>query len=350
MKVNDKSSMTASISKLHISSEGRRDRKSILKLAPLEKQGGIALIQILIIVAILTTVALYISKSAKQQVQMAQWAVDRTYAAVSAHSAQADVMFEMLTSTWGANTIASMATSEEVGTEFDFSHVLNSGVNSAVGSEISEDNKQQSNYNQSLSAQNPSAQNETFTNINNQQQAVIAVPWNLYNQAFMLNSKVSVQLQDQAGLINLHHPAVGIVAARLRYQGVSSDEALRAQATLLDWQDGDSIRRNYGAESDKNTRNHVMPDKREWLLQKTITAEQLQLITDDFTLYGAGHLNLLTSPKSILASLSNDAVADEIVKRREQYAQQMHLGIDPLTGQFQSNDNNSDVNMETTMG
>ena len=71
----------------------------------------------------------------------------------------------------------------------------------------------------------------------------------------------------------------------------------------------------WGAESN-NSRNGLMPDVREWLMQQTLTAEQLKQVSGDFSLYGSSHLNLMTSSKNLLTALTGEAVANELVNLR----------------------------------
>ena len=61
------------------------------------KQNGIALIQILIITAILSVMAMHFTTTARDQVQMAQWANDKSQAQIQLQSAQAQLLFEFLT-------------------------------------------------------------------------------------------------------------------------------------------------------------------------------------------------------------------------------------------------------------
>ncbi|MFT5755301.1 MAG: general secretion pathway protein K [Alteromonadaceae bacterium] len=265
------------------------------------KQHGIALIQILIIVAILSTVALYVSKSAKQQVQMAQWAVDRTQANVNLHSAQVDVLFEILTNTWQQNTIASnWHEQQQIQTE-----------------NLSQRQKQKNNTfsnikdNAANRSKNAKLELDSNTQLN-------SLPWNLYGQAFTLTQGVHVKIQDQAGLINLHYPAENTIVQILMYAGLTNTEALSAEAILLDWQDGDNIARDYGDESTNNIRNNLLADKREWSLHKNISGVLLNAISNNFTLYGSGYLNLMTSPKSLIASLSNDNIAEQIINQQSE--------------------------------
>ena len=57
------------------------------------KQQGIALIQILLLTAILSILALYLTKTAQEQVTMAQWSNDKAQALVELHSVESQLMF-----------------------------------------------------------------------------------------------------------------------------------------------------------------------------------------------------------------------------------------------------------------
>lgn len=61
------------------------------------KQSGIALIQVLLIVAILSVLALYLTKTAQDQVKVAQWFDDKNTALVQLHSAESELLFTLLT-------------------------------------------------------------------------------------------------------------------------------------------------------------------------------------------------------------------------------------------------------------
>ncbi|XQW85903.1 hypothetical protein ACOYR1_03940 [Thalassotalea piscium] len=63
------------------------------------KQRGIALIQVLLIVAILSILALYLTKTARDQVKIAQWFDDKSTALVNLHSAESELLFSLLTET-----------------------------------------------------------------------------------------------------------------------------------------------------------------------------------------------------------------------------------------------------------
>ncbi|GAA5142096.1 hypothetical protein [Thalassotalea piscium] len=62
-------------------------------------QRGIALIQVLLIVAILSVLALYLTNTARDQVKIAQWFDDKNTALVELQSAESTLLFNLLTQT-----------------------------------------------------------------------------------------------------------------------------------------------------------------------------------------------------------------------------------------------------------
>ncbi|WP_394200803.1 general secretion pathway protein GspK [Shewanella waksmanii] len=64
---------------------------------PIRKQTGIALLQVLLISAIISVLALYFTITARQQVSVAQAANDRVLAGLLIRSAESKVLFELLT-------------------------------------------------------------------------------------------------------------------------------------------------------------------------------------------------------------------------------------------------------------
>ncbi|TMP45685.1 hypothetical protein CWB96_10905 [Pseudoalteromonas citrea] len=217
------------------------------------RQQGIALIQVLIITAILTVIALFISQTAKQQVQIAHLAMDKSYSEVLLHSSQNSVLFSLLTSPWQQG-------------KFD-EEQLKQGVN-------------------------------------------------LYNKPFAVGDFVKVKLQDQAGLINLYYSKPGVIEKRLKVEGVSDVDAKRISSSLFDWIDRDQYSRPYGSESGSYIRNGIMPDKREWMLVESMTQDLFDNISEDFSIFGASHMNLMTSSKMVIMALSNESVAEQVVQLR----------------------------------
>ena len=63
----------------------------------MKKNNGIALIQVLLITAIITVFALYLTQTSREQVQIAMWSQNKTQAYVNTHSAYSNVLFKLFT-------------------------------------------------------------------------------------------------------------------------------------------------------------------------------------------------------------------------------------------------------------
>jgi len=61
-----------------------------------KNQQGIALIQVLLISAVLSVLALYLTSTAKDQVKVAQWSIDKAQALVNINSGEAQLLFSLL--------------------------------------------------------------------------------------------------------------------------------------------------------------------------------------------------------------------------------------------------------------
>ena len=221
---------------------------------------GIALIQILIITAILATIALYMTQSARQQVNMASWANDKALATLQAHSAEAEVTFALLTSPLAQQSKA------------------------YVGSE-----------------QPP--------------EPTLQESWNFYRQPFAIGAQTQINLQDQAGLLNVHAPNIERFRRSLLMAGIDERSVGGIFTRLLDWQDIDTISRPSGRESGVR-RDGPMPDVREWLLQNTLEVQQFEQLAPLFTVYRSQIFNPFNSPRPLVEALAGLNAANEVFRLR----------------------------------
>ncbi len=222
------------------------------------KQQGIALIQILLITAILTVFALYLTQTARQQIQMATWAQDKAEAEVAVHSAEAELIFTLLTE-------------------------------------------------------------EKFTIKDAADMNSIKKKWNFHGQAFKLNSVVDIEIQDQAGLIGLHYLHLGHFRKLLTGNGVSSQRALQIGDQLYDWQDADSIPRAYGNEQQSEIRlfrNGKIPDITELEYIFEISDTEKDLIYNNTGIFYSGDVNPLTASYELISALSDQTTAQEVIALR----------------------------------
>lgn len=242
----------------------------------IQNQRGIALIQILLITAILTVFALYLTRTARQQVKMASWSQDRARAEVELYSAEAELMFSLLT-----------------------------------------ENK--------------------FYLPSDAEQSPIIQKWNFHGQHFNINPKVDVSIQDQAGLINLHYLHLGNFRKLLISNGVSLERALQIGDRLYDWQDTDSIARDHGFDKKDGFRNGKIPDITE--IERIFELSELEkkLIFDNTGIFYVGDLNPLTASKELISALSNKVVAQQVQEQRQNSRLTVNQ-FKSITGIIETND------------
>lgn len=237
------------------------------------KHQGIALIQVLLITAVLTVFALYFTKTARNQVEMAQWSIDRAKADVVIHSAFAELTFALFTNE----------------------------------KEIIE-------------------QSESGT--------VITTKWNFFNKPFQINQNVTAKIQDQSALLNLHSLDKGLFVQFLTANSVELSRAEQIADHLLDWQDTDNIPRSLGAEQQQGRifRNGYIPDKTDIEHAIKLTNKEKQLIYNNTTIYINGTLNPLTASKELIATFSDEFSAELFTTEREQNPNLNSIKFKQLTG------------------
>ncbi|GHF80863.1 type II secretion system protein GspK [Thalassotalea marina] len=227
-----------------------------MKLYKLEK--GIALIQVLVIVGILSTLALYLSTTARSQIHISQWASDRTDALIHLHSAESELLFNLLTK------------------------------------------KKEKNFSE---------------------ENLIVRDWNFHAEPFRIGDNVQVKMQDQSALINAHFPNIELMNKLLTFHGASPSEAQQIVSTLLDWQDLDNIPRPNGREASNENlaiRNGALPDLSDIYLLPQVKPEYQELLVRNSTLLGRGIFNPMNSPQELLYALAPKSVVQQIVQLRKE--------------------------------
>lgn len=237
------------------------------------KHQGIALIQVLLITAILTVFALYFTKTARNQVEMAQWANDRAAAEVALHSAANELIFTLFTN--------------------------------------------QKEY--IASAQSGTA---------------ITEKWNFFNKPFAVNNNVTAEIQDQSAFLSLHFLDKNRFVKFLSSNGIEFTRAEQIADHLLDWQDIDNIPRPLGAEQQGDTpfRNGYIPDITDIENVIELTDEEKQLIYNNTTIYFNGALNPLTASKELLSTFSDEFSAQLFTSQRQQDENLTSIDYKQLTG------------------
>lgn len=224
-------------------------------------QSGIALIQVLLLTAILTVLALYITATAKSQVEQAQWINDKSIAQVEMHSAESLLLFELLTQ---------------------------------KKKRIQESN-----------------------DFDSQNRIDIKAEWNFFAEPFNINQYVTASIQDESGRLQLHYPQTKRVEKALTYLQISSDEATRIMDSLLDWQDIDSIQRINGAEygdygGEEHIRNGAIPSIYDIKFAANVTPAVVEFFEKNATIYKKGPFSPMNAPIELLEVLTSKTVAEQV--------------------------------------
>lgn len=226
-------------------------------------QQGVALIQVLLITAIMTVLALYLSNTAKEQVAIAQLSNDKAQGQVNIQGAQAEVLFALFT---------------------EKKQLTSRLTNDTSNSEIKK-------------------------------------MWNFHDEIFTLPSGVQVKIQDQSGLLNAHYLERDLIKKLLEYQGQSSSQADTMIDSLLDWQDIDNIERAHGAEFSQygtldRIRNGMVPDISDFKYVKGMTPELLDILLENTTMFRKGNFNPMNSPQTLLNALVGKTTAERVLSER----------------------------------
>jgi len=222
------------------------------------KQKGIALIQVLLISAILSVLALYLTSTAKSQVKIAQWSSDKAQALIEIENTEAVLIFNLLTQ---KRTIDS-----------------SSNITNSVSSK-----------------------------------------WNFFSKPFFIDKYTEIQLQDQTGLINAHFPQKKYLKLLIASLGYNSFKINHIVDSLLDWQDIDNIPRVNGAELSSYTstiRNGSVPNLHDFKFVDGITPELEQVLLKNTTIYRMGSFNPTNSPEYLLKAITNNDAAEQVIELR----------------------------------
>jgi general secretion pathway protein K len=220
------------------------------------KQRGIALIQVLLIVAVLSILSLYFTQSARQQVKGAHLMVDKAQAYVELHNAEVNVLYALLT--------------EQKDPEFNVKN-------------------------------------------GNGRASELINKWNFHGAVFKYNEQVNLALQDLRGLLNLHYPNKQRLTQLLTYSGLNDYDAQMVARKIIDWQNLEATS-NY-IPNDKTPRYAAIHDITE-LQHLGLKKEQINALLTNATQYKKGLFNPLSSPDSLLNALLNSDVAQHVISLR----------------------------------
>jgi len=217
-------------------------------------QKGIALIQVLLISAIISVLALYLSKTARLQVDIAKRLKDKNFALIKLYDTEAVLTHSLLT--------------------FN----------------LKRDN--------------------SSDKVNNR--------WNFHNQVFNVSNNIDISIQDNAGLINLRYLNSSIFSKWMACNGYSSDKTRLILDSISDWQDKDDLTRLNGAESSYYTkynykpRNNAIILKGEVLKVKGVNKELYTKMDNITALYTPSFFNPMNSPDELLRCIYDNKIGEQL--------------------------------------
>lgn len=216
---------------------------------------GIALVQVLLIVAVLSILALYFTQSARNQVHNATLMVDKAQAYAELHSAEAAVLYALLTENKDPEQTASL----------------------------------------------------------NQHNSALITNWNFHGVGFSYNQHVTITLQDLRGLLNLHYPNKQRLKQLLTYGGLNDYDAQLTSQQIIDWQNLDT-RSDY-LPSNITARHAAIHDISE-LAHLGLKPELITILQANTTQYKKGAFNPMTAPDTLLNALLSADVANHVIMLR----------------------------------
>lgn len=225
------------------------------------KQRGVALIQVLLISAIITILAIRFSYTAREQVETANLFEQRIKATQLLKSAQSKVIYRLLT-------------------EDDFTRP----------SEILPNSER----------------------------------WNFYGKPFSINENVQVVMQDNNGLLSQHNMDDPLWDNLLQRIGFNEQQAGQFKTQITEWQD-ETIASNAFSSMQPKTLNNGLPYRNQpiqlpqeinWFFEEY--PERLQIIKQVSSHYLRKSFNPLNAPDALITALFDPSVAQQVIEQRNQ--------------------------------
>jgi len=242
------------------------------------EQSGIALIQVLLIAAIISVFALSMTQNARKQVKIAQMTQDRLSARIELNNATELLLLALVSESW--EPLAGEPEIDEPLTKIPFN-------------------------------------------------------WNFHNEPFNLSNNVVARIQDQSALLSLYLIDRTRMKRFFIANGLSEQRAEQIIAHLIDWQDSDSVETPLGSEqlnsiisdnggisflasTNGRVRNGYISDISELHHVLRLTNEEKILIENNFTTYFYGDLNPLTASREMLLTFGDDSVVQQLLTMRNE--------------------------------
>lgn len=219
---------------------------------------GVALVQTLLVSAILAAVIIGVANSAKQHLALAGNVQQHADASLALHSVQTELLLTLLTSNW---------------------------------------------------VKQPQSTNSFVSQ------------WNFHGEPFVVENAI-IEIQDINGLINLNTAGLDAIKGLANSFSDEPGAADTIADSLYDWLDTDNNVRPAGAEQSNypqgvNVRNAPMQFEQEFQLVQGVTADFYTKVADTFTLYPVGVLNIVNLPQQRLTAEYPEYISELVANQRK---------------------------------
>ncbi|WP_206484697.1 general secretion pathway protein GspK [Thalassotalea sp. G2M2-11] len=224
----------------------------------MKKSAGIAMIQVLIIVAVLSIFVLYLSSKTSDQLKVARLAQDRALAIVKNHAVTSNILFSLLTNHSSQSPVLVTGSQESPRVELNF-----------------------------------------------------------YNAPIITEGSV-IRVQDQAGLFNVNVFYKDVFKKLFLVNGVDESRAEFLWQMLLDWQDknDDALGGNEKLLFGKQVRNGFISDLSEIVFITNLSEIEKKIFFENFSLYSVGEINLMAATSDILKAVLGENIAEAALSLR----------------------------------
>jgi len=149
--------------------------------------------------------------------------------------------------------------------------------------------------------------------------------WNFYGQPYQFSEDVIVKVQDISSLISLNHMNNKLATELFDLLGYSGHEVRTFLDSLADWKDKDDLKRLNGAERDYYRYLGIVGPRNGYLqsYDEVLNIQQSNILTmaqwqEHFSLALVTSFNPLNAPDLILkAFINNDDAYKEVIKKRQ---------------------------------
>jgi len=233
----------------------------------MKKNSGVALIQVLLISAIISILAISFTHTARDQIEMATAFEQRIKAAQQLKSVQSQIIYKLLTQ-------------------------------------------------------------RDFTAEEQNQETQMNVSWNFYGEPFVIDSPIDanivVSIQEIQGLLSQRYPNTPFWNKLLKNMGYDDEQIKQKQGLLKGWQDKDTDSWLIGDSEPEATEAGVkypnqpiqLPNEIDWLFPDEI--DQRDVVKQVSTHYSNSKFNPMNAPNRLLALLFEQPLAESLIEQRAQ--------------------------------